>query len=49
MNTFTDNTFELVKVYYLSEFLALPSNDFAKVMEGYRKGKYDLVVIDEIA
>jgi hypothetical protein len=49
MNTFTENTFELLKIFHLSEFLDLSAREFTKVMEGYREGRYELVVIDEVA
>jgi len=47
MNIWTEDTFQLLKVFYLSEFLTISSREFGKVMAGYRDGKYDLVVIDE--
>lgn len=47
MNTFTENTFDLLKVYFLSEWLAIPCKEFTKAMEGYRAGKYDLIIIDD--
>jgi len=47
MNLYTDNTHELVKIFYLSEFLALDNPTFGKVMDGFRDGKYELIVIDE--
>ena len=49
MNIWTDNTFELLKVFFLDEFLNLSSSDFTKVMFGFREGKYELIVIDEVA
>jgi hypothetical protein len=49
MNIWTDNSFELLKVFFAEEFLALPTAEFTKVMFGFREGKYELIVIDEIA
>ena len=47
MNLYTDNTHELVKIFFLSEFIALDGRTFGKVMDGFREGKYELIVIDE--
>lgn len=47
MNAYTDNTHELIKVFFFSDFMRLPLNDFAKIVIGTSQGRYELIVIDE--
>jgi hypothetical protein len=47
MTLYTDNTHEMVKVYYLDEFLALSADEFARTMDRFRSGRYELIVIED--
>jgi hypothetical protein len=48
MNLYTDNTHELVKVFFLSDFLAMSTRDYIRTMDRFHSGRYDLIVIDDM-
>lgn len=47
MNAYTENTGELIKIFYFSEWCALSSVEFSRVMDKWRRGRYELIIIEE--
>jgi len=47
MNVWAENTFELLKVFHMEEFLDLKPMEFARVMQGYHDGRYELIIVVE--